>query len=106
MERASQERFASGLEKEWIVLFNCALAHGPKSNKEALQGALSVLIVEIETLLFLTPHEKCVLSTASALLNSNRVSESLVKLHPLIHSRAARNIANFASGAPNELADA
>lgn len=106
MNQPSQERLASGLETEWIELFRCALARGPKFNGEAIEGALSVLIVEIETLLFLTPHEKSVLSKAVALLNSHRVSESLVKLHPLINARAKHTIASFASGEPNEFADA
>jgi len=90
MNHPSQEELARGLEAEWTELFKLALAHKQAKSDTDLIDAIVVLTVEIEALLDVQPYERRAIAEANELTAAGRAKASLVKLHPIIYTRAMR----------------
>lgn len=67
MDEPSQQHLAAGLEAEWIELFKVAVA-GSMAHSARLSEAVPVLLVEMETLLFLRHYEQRPLARARRLM--------------------------------------
>jgi hypothetical protein len=85
----SQQRFVAQLEVEWVNLFKVS-GSSAKVHASNLDNGISILLTEIDTLLFLHPYEKRLLARAQRLLRLNKYNASLVAVHPLIHGRVSR----------------
>jgi hypothetical protein len=88
MDEPSQQRLAAALEAEWIDLFRVS-GSGVQGRSMHLGDDVQIFLVEIETLLFLHPHERRTLSRARRLLRFSKNNAALVAVHPLIHGRVA-----------------